>query len=179
MVMGDRFNGEMSRFRPYTRPPDVLTPDGLPTEHFVDRYSRLDELMVVQVNLLREISAKLGITIPIPGGNGTGNPTQSERIKNLRVAVVPFPVADTEVPYVFAIGTKSFLMHSRSGNEIRMSTQQGIVAANPVTISQDPHFTLKANTVYNQDDLNIRDFTQTFYFACSTAGEVLEIIIGV
>ncbi len=169
-----------SRFRPYVRT-ETVGPDGLPQEHFSDRYTRSDELMIEVLKELRKVAAGIGgIVIPDnPPSNGGVITPESERIKNLRITTLPMPTADTEYPYQFATGTKAFLMHARNGNEIRMSTQQGIVAMDPATESKDPRFTLKANTSYNQDDLNIRDFTQTFYFACSVASEVLEIIIGV
>jgi hypothetical protein len=145
---------------------------GYPPEQFWNRFSRTDELMVV---LIEEIK-KLNSGLPSDGG---GVPGVSERIKNLQITVVPLGVANNEVKYQFALGTKSFIIHARNGNEIRMSTQQGVVSADPATESRDPRFTLKANTNYSQDDLNIRDFTQTFYFACGAANEVLEIIISV
>jgi len=162
---------ENTRFRPYVRPPDDIDPvTGLPKEHFPDRYSRIDELLVEEIKLLRDILVKLGGT----GGGGGTVTLESEKAKNLQITSVPFNTADAEVKYQFALGTKSFLMHTRNGNTVRMSTQQGKVES-----SIDPYFTLKPNTVYNQDELNVRDFSQTFYFACSVAGEVLEIIIGV
>lgn len=113
------------------------------------------------------------------GGGGGSTPVLSTRAKNLQTAVLPLGAANKEVSYQFSIGTKNFVIHARNGNEVRMSTQQGIVTVDPAVESRDPRFTLKANTAYSQDDLNITDFTQTFYFACSVANEVLEIIIGV
>ncbi len=143
----------------------------IPAENFLDNITRVDELLVIQVGLLKSIAAKLGV--PTDGNPGT--PSDLGGIKNLQIVTLPLGAsANVEVPFQFAIGTKSFIIHARNGNAVRMATQQGVVAA-----SQEPYFTLKAGTVYTQDDLLIRDFTQKFYFACSVASEVLEIIQGV
>ena len=90
------------------------------------------------------------------------------------VANILFPVADAEVKWQFPIGTKRFVMHTRGGAAVRLGTEPGVVAG-----SVNPYFTLKAGCSYNEDDLGIEDFNEVFYFACSTAGEVLELIIGV
>ena len=123
--------------------------------------------------LLQQILEKLGT----PSGDDGGTPPPT--IKNLRITTLPLGAANTEVEYQFVVGTKSVIIHARNGNEVRMASQQGIVAADPAVASLEPRFTLKANVAYGQEDLNISDLTQKLYFACGVANEVLEIIRGV
>jgi len=146
-----------------------------PAEQLKDRFSRLDELIITTNGLLKSLIARLGGTTPGDGG-GTPLPPVSEKATTLIVATIKFDVADKEYAWQFPPGMKTFSMHSRSGNAVRISHTQGTV-----TPSVEPYFTLKANTAYSQDDLNIKSIQPppTFYFACSVATEVLEIIIGV
>ena len=92
----------------------------------------------------------------------------------LNVFNIPFTTANSEVKWQFPKGAKKFTMHTRNGSAVRIATQPGLVAG-----SNNPHFTLKANTSMDEGDFDIIDFRQTFYFACAQAGEVLEIIVGV
>jgi hypothetical protein len=143
------------------------------------RYGPYNETVPTPLDLspilakLTEIAGLLGAT-PTPGSPGTP-PVVSDKIKHLSNGIVRFSVADTEYAYTFPVGTKAFVMHTRGGAAVRLSTEPGVVASG----TQDPRFTLKANTAYDQEDLLIPDTGQTFYFACAVAGEVLEIIVGV
>lgn len=136
-------------------------------------------LILAKLTEVANMLAGLPVTTPTtPGSPGT-TPVVSDKIKHLSITNVQLPAANTEYVFTFPVGTQGFVMHARNGNIIRMSTEQGVVASDPAVQSNNPRFTLKANTVYSQDDLNISDFLQTFYFACGTAGEVLEIITGI
>jgi hypothetical protein len=150
----------------------------IPNEQYFDRTSRQDELLVVQIGLLKAIAEKLGASVSVPGDGGSQTTivSESDKSKNLAIITIPLGTADTEKRWQFPIGMKTFVMHSRNGNEVRMATHPGIVAD-----SNEPYFTLKANTAYSQDDLNIGNIQPypTLYFACPAADEVLEIIIGV
>jgi hypothetical protein len=148
----------------------VMQRNVIPEENLGDRLSRSDELQVMMLKVLRAIAAKLGA--PVDGG---GTPI-SEKASSLFIATVPLGTADNEVKWQFPVGMKTFVMHSRNGNAVRLATQPGLV-----TSSSEPYFTLKANTAYSQDDLNIGNVQPypTFYLACAVANEVIEIIIGV
>jgi hypothetical protein len=99
---------------------------------------------------------------------------KANKARHLQIAVIPFPTANTEVIWKFPLDTKRFTMHTRGGSAVRIANAPGLVAG-----SLDPYFTLKSYTAYSDEDLNIEDFTQTFYLACAVAGETLEIIMGV
>lgn len=138
-----------------------------PNEQFLDKFSRKDEI-IIQLNesirtLIQTIS---GIT---PAQN-----LPPVKVKYLMVVTVPLISMSTEYHYQFPVGTKRFDLHTRNGNAVRIATEPGKVAA-----SNDPYFTLKADTAYSSEDLNIIDFSQTFYFACDADGEVVEMILGV
>ena len=102
-----------------------------------------------------------------------------DAITSLRILTVPLGAANTEVKYIMPTGIKSFIMQARNNNEIRIATESGIVQYVPGTQSVDPRFSLKTGAAYTQEYLNVNNFQATFYFSCSTANEVLEIIIGV
>ena len=102
-----------------------------------------------------------------------------DAITSLRILTVPLGAANTEVKYIMPTGIKSFIMQARNNNEIRIATESGIVQYVPGTQSVDPRFTLKAGSSYSQENLNVNNFQQTFYFSCAVDNEVLEIIIGV
>lgn len=131
----------------------------IPGSKPIDWFTRMDELQIL-------LNVKLDSLLKLA--------RRADKAKHLQIATIPFITANTEVKWQFPLGTKRFVMHTRSGSAVRMATERGKVAG-----SQDPYFTLKANTAYSDEDFFIEDFSQTIYFACAVATEVLEIIMGV
>lgn len=86
------------------------------------------------------------------------------------IANIEMPSANTEYSHMLPKGCKKFLLHSRDGTAFRLAFEQGKVAT-----STPPYFTIKANTAYSEDNLDIREDTW-FYFACASTGKVVEII---
>jgi hypothetical protein len=79
--------------------------------------------------------------------------------------------ADTEYDWEIPAGCKKFTMHCRDGTAFRISWLAGKVAN-----SEEPYFTVKANTSYNEDNLDVEPGTR-LYLACSSAAKVIEIIV--
>jgi len=102
-----------------------------------------------------------------------GGAISAPRSKRFYTDTISLGTADTQTSYQFPLSMKSFVLHARNGNELRMATTSGKVAG-----SVDPYFTLKSNTSYDNGDLNL-SAAQTVYFSCSVDNEVIEIIIGV
>jgi len=143
----------------------------MPLEQFKDRFTRVDELLVMEIGLLRQIAARLGA----PSGGDGGTPAPSDKAQRLRVATLQLGAANTETTWQLPPGINTFTLQSRGGNAVRMASQPGVVA-----LSNDPYFTLKAGVVYSQDELDIALLqpAAVLYFSCSVANEVLELIIG-
>lgn len=83
---------------------------------------------------------------------------------------IELPSADTEYFHMIPKGCKKFLLHSRDGTAFRLSFQRDKVAA-----STQPYFTIKGNTAYSEDNLNIIEDTW-IYLACASASKVVEIL---
>ena len=158
----------------------VIGADGYPIEQVPDMFTRKDELLIQLDKTLRELLG--GAPVPPGGGNGGGTPPPINfpvtTSKKLYVASIPLgATANVEVRYQFPTGTKQFALHARNGNVIRIASEPGKVAT-----SLDPYFTLKANTAFSTEEMEVlSDPVNAFvwYFACSVASEVVEIIIGV
>jgi hypothetical protein len=155
----------------------VIGTDGYPIEQVGDILSRRDEILIQLDRTLRELLG--GVPVPPGGGNGGTIPPAAPILsKNLYVVSVPLgATANVEVRYQFPAGTKQIALHTRNGNAIRIASEPGKVAG-----SNDPYFTLKANNAYCTDNLNtVGDpaNVQAWYFACSVASEIVEIILGV
>lgn len=149
----------------------VLTPEGYPIEQAADVFTRRDDLLIQLDKTLRQILALTG-----GGSGGGGTPVVfPAKAQKLYTASVPLGVANTEVRWQIPAGTKQFGLHTRNGNAIRIASEPGKVAG-----SLDPYFTLKANTALECTELDIPGTADMiWYFSCSVANEVVEIIIGV
>ena len=86
------------------------------------------------------------------------------------VVNIEMPSADTEYFHMIPKGCKKFLLHSRDGTAFRLAFKTGKVAG-----STPPYFTIKANTAYSEDNLNIIE-DAWIYLACGTANKIVEIV---
>ena len=92
----------------------------------------------------------------------------------IKVITVPMPSANTEYSWHLPIGLKFFTIRARGEVGIRVSTERDRVAT-----SNDPYFTIDAGAAWDEDDLNIQNDDLFFYFACSSGGNLVEIIAGI
>jgi len=79
--------------------------------------------------------------------------------------------ADTEYSQVLPDNTKRFTVQSRSSDDIRFAFVTGKVAS-PTA----PYFTLKTGQNYYESNLDLD--SKTLYLASSSAGVIVEILIG-
>ena len=77
--------------------------------------------------------------------------------------------ADTEYSQALPSGTKKFQIRVRDGTAARYAFTTGKVAG-----QTSPYFTLGAGEVYYEDNLNLT--TKTIYFACGSAGKIIELL---
>jgi len=79
--------------------------------------------------------------------------------------------ANTEYSHMLPKGCKKFTLHVRDGTAIRVSFRSGVVAKpNP------GYWTLKANTSWSEDNLDIEGDIW-LYFACTSTNKVVELIL--
>ena len=86
------------------------------------------------------------------------------------IANIEMPSADTEYLHMLPKGCKKFLLHCRDGTAFRLAFKRGKVAT-----PTQPYFTMKANTSYSEDNLDVEEDTW-LYLACGTASKVIEIV---
>lgn len=98
-----------------------------------------------------------------------------EDANNIKIANIDIPVADKEVDWALPQGCRWFTMQSRDGTAIRVAVNAGLVAN-----SQPPYFTIKLDNQWDEKQLGV-DIRHGFplYFACSSAGKVVEVIMGI
>lgn len=77
--------------------------------------------------------------------------------------------ANTEYSQSLPSNCKKFLIHTRDGTSFRLAFVSGKVAS-----PTPPYFTVPAGQAYYEDF--IEPTSLTLYFACGTAGKVVEII---
>lgn len=96
----------------------------------------------------------------------------SNKADQLHVINIPLGSANTESRWQLPKGCKGFTMQCRDGTAVRFSTKRDVVAKpNP------PYATLKANTPFDDTDLDIQSSDEALYFACSSSDKVMEIIV--
>ena len=100
-------------------------------------------------------------TQPLPVSDISGNTPD--------IYVVDLASADTEYSQTLPSNTRKFTVQAREGVDIRVAFETGKVA-----ISTDPYLTLKSGNIWWEDHLNSET---TIYFASSTAGSHVEILI--
>jgi len=82
---------------------------------------------------------------------------------------VTMTTADYEYSQALPTNCKKFLIRTRDGTAFRLAFITGKVAG-----PTQPYLSVPANTTYYED--GILSTALTLYFACSTAGKVIEII---
>ena len=83
---------------------------------------------------------------------------------------VSMPEADIEYPVFLPAGVKGFILHCRDATAIRISHILGAVAE-----KSPPYFTLKSNTAFAVDNIDLPN-GQILFVACSTAAKFIETI---
>jgi|GEM_PF-1643932 len=78
--------------------------------------------------------------------------------------------ADTEYSVTLPDHTKKLTFQCRTADDIRFAFEPGKVAT-----PTEPYITLKANSTYDEKDLDL--VGKTLYLACSVAGKVVEILV--
>jgi len=92
-----------------------------------------------------------------------------QRATTVAIYNVTMTLANTEYSQALPANCKKFLIHTRDGTAFRIAFVTGKVAT-----PTEPYFTIPANASYNED--GIQPATLTIYFACVSAGKVVEII---
>jgi len=97
-----------------------------------------------------------------------------ENANRVQIANLKLVEADHEYNWAIPHGCQWFTMQSRTGAAIRIAVVSGLVAS-----SQPPYFTVKADNSWDERQLQV-DIKKglDLFFASSTAGEVLEILLG-
>lgn len=149
----------------------ITDPDGYPGEQAADLLTRKDDLLLL---ILKRLEAMSGTG----GGGGTTPPINitapTAIAKKLTITTIPLGAVNTERRFQFPVGTKQLTFHARNGNAVRIASEPGKVVG-----SNDPYFTLKANTVFCTDNFVIpENNVVTWYFSCAVASEVIEMVIG-
>jgi len=113
-----------------------------------------------------------GITANIQGpwGSGAVATSTDTRATTPNEYNITMTNADTEYSQALPSGTKAIQFQCRGDYDIRYSFTAGKVAT-PTA----PYFTLKAGCAAQEDNLNLSG--KTIYFACSTAGQVVELLV--
>lgn len=98
-----------------------------------------------------------------------------ENASRILIANVPLVIANREYTWAIPQGCQWFTMQSRTGATIRLAVVSGLVAT-----SQPPYFTVKADNSWDERQLGVGTKQGiTLFFASSTAGEILEILLGI
>ena len=133
-------------------------------------------LLILVVSLLtfsafakEETSSPYAGSQVIYGKDGTTLEPMAPPAQTPTVYVVTLTSADTEYSFTLPANTKKFTIQTRESADVRIATETGKVAT-----STDPYFTLKAGNIWWEDGLNT---SATLYFASSTAGVHVEIIV--
>ena len=79
-------------------------------------------------------------------------------------------LVNTEYSLALPVDTKQFQFQCRGNYDVRYAFTTGKVAT-----SVSPYFTLKAGMSIHEDKLNLTGIT--VYFACGTAGQVVELLV--
>jgi len=86
------------------------------------------------------------------------------------VKVIDIADANTEYKYEFEEGVQKLLFHMRDATDLRYAFEGGKVAG-----STDPYMTLKANSDFNEDNLDIPTGT-TIYFSAAAGSKKVELL---
>ena len=87
---------------------------------------------------------------------------------------VPLPSADTEYTWQLPLGLRTFTLQVRDGSPLRLAWErEKVVSSNP------PYFTLKPDTFWTEQNLDIQNEKCILYIASRTAGKIVEIIAGI
>ena len=98
-----------------------------------------------------------------------------DRANKLLVANVNIPGADAEVSWALPKNCIWFTLQVRDGTVIRIAVESGHVAS-----SEPPYYTLQADNSWDEQRLKVDTrHGLPLYFACGTAGKVVEVIMGV
>ena len=98
---------------------------------------------------------------------------EDKKVNDIRTFTFPLVTADKEYEVYLPKGVKFFTLHVRDGTAIRMSHLQGRVSG-----SEEPYFTLKANTSWDEQNVDVNRNIR-WYVACGSASKVVEVIAGV
>lgn len=98
-----------------------------------------------------------------------------ERANRILIANLPMPVADKEYNWALPKNCRWFTLQTRNGAAIRVAVETGHVAS-----SEPPYFTIKPDNSWDERylEVDIR-YGLPLFLACSSAGEVMEAIMGV
>jgi len=98
-----------------------------------------------------------------------------EEANRMLIANIDLPTADKEYPWALPKGTQWFTLHARNGSAIRVAVESGKVAD-----KVPPYFTLTPDAGWDERGFRINTrHGLPLYFACGTAGEVVEAFIGI
>lgn len=96
----------------------------------------------------------------------------SNKADKLAVVNVVMASADKEYRWQFPRGCMGFAMQCRDGTAVRFSFKAGIVAN-----SDQGYATIKTDGAFDETDLNIQSGDEAIYFACASAGKIVEIVV--
>jgi len=103
--------------------------------------------------------------IPMRGGE--------VQVGDFGIVNLELPTANEERAWLPPKGCKRFTLQARNGNALRIAR-----LPNKAGGAENPYFNLGASISWSEANLDIKQEV-VFYFACGTAAEVVEIMVGV
>lgn len=98
-----------------------------------------------------------------------------EKANKIVIANIPMPKADTEYNWALPKGCRWFTLQVRDETAMRIAVEAGHVAS-----FEPPYFTIKPDTGWDERQLDVEiRYGLPLYFACGSAGKVVEVIMGV
>ena len=149
--------------------PEIKMPDEMNVRGWVQLQGvTLDNPLPVQLRDADGKPVKFPDSINVSGGGGGGGYKEPKKATTKTVYNVTMTLADTQYSQILPENVMQLQFRCRGLYDVRHSFDTGIVAT-PTTSYE----TLKAGMTGHEDKLNLNG--KTLYFACGTAGQVLEI----
>ena len=111
---------------------------------------------------------KEGLPVPVPPYS-----KGEVQVKNFGIVNLELPTVNEERSWQLPKECKRFTLWTRNGNALRIAR-----LPNHAGPADPPYLSLAANIAWSEANLDI-DQEVIFFFACGTAAEVVQIIVGV
>ena len=99
----------------------------------------------------------------------------NEKANKVLIANLIMPEADKEYNWALPKNCRWFTLQARGGALIRVAVEAGHVAS-----SAPPYFTIKVDNSWDEKQLDVDTrYGLPLFFACGSAGETIEAIMGI